>query len=138
MVLLKNNNMTLPLKPGLKLAVIGPFATDPQLLFSDYAGDPQKNGYRGLPGWMPSVLDGIAASNVGGVTTGVAGIPVAARQASDWNTSSVVEALNAVRQAEATILTLGNSRAQEHEGIDRVSPSSEIHSSNLNGSTSNS
>lgn len=123
MVLLKNgrgNDTTLPLKPGSKLAVIGPFATDPRLLFSDYAGDPQKGGYRGLPGWMPSIFDGIAASNVGGVTKGVAGIPVAARQSSDWNASSVAEALNAVQQAEATILTLGNSRAQEHEGIDRA------------------
>lgn len=125
MVLLKNaqngrgNDTTLPLKSGSKLAVIGPFATDPRLLFSDYAGDPMKNGYHGLPGWMPSISDGIAASNVGGVTTAVAGIPVAVRQTSDWNASSVAEALNAVQQAEATILTLGNSRAQEHEGIDR-------------------
>jgi beta-D-xylosidase 4 len=122
-VLLKNgegNGTVLPLKPGSKLAVVGPFANDPRLLYSDYAGDPQKGGYRGLPGWLPSIRDGVAAANVGGTTVGVTGIPVAARHPSDWNSSAVTEALDAVKQADVTILTLGNSRAQEHEGIDRI------------------
>eukprot|EP01052_Picozoa_sp_SAG31_P070435 SAG31_NODE_29308_length_397_cov_0.865772_1_plen_85_part_01 len=36
MVLLKNSKNALPLKPGIKLAVIGPMGNTVQLLFSDY------------------------------------------------------------------------------------------------------
>ena len=56
-VLLKNDGAALPFTAGLKLAVVGPMATDASLYKSDYAGG-------GLPPGQPSIADALrAASN---------------------------------------------------------------------------
>ena len=110
----------LPLAPGSNLAVVGPFAADPGLLFSDYAGFPEKGTqHKALPSCQPSIAEGIRAANVGGTTTSATRIPVASTPSS-WNASAVAAALALVKGADATVLTLGISRSEEHEGIDRA------------------
>jgi len=61
MVLLKNAGSALPLKPGLKIAVIGPFSQVTAELKSDYAdaGDDSSE----------TIFSSIAAANTGGTTS---------------------------------------------------------------------
>jgi hypothetical protein len=122
MVLLKNGASSaptatsaapvLPLAPGSKVAVVGPFATDPSLYHSDYAGDTVSAKY------SVSIGDAIARVNnasAGAATAIEAGVPVAGSA----NKGDVAKAVAAVEGADVTVLVLGISRAQEHEGMDR-------------------
>ena len=102
-VLLKNQGL-LPLSKGSRIAVIGPMAVDQNLL-SDYGG----TGGCWPDGDMSCVVtiaEAITAANTGGAVHTV--------------NASITEALAAARAAEVVVLTLGNDRTVEHEGIDRA------------------
>jgi hypothetical protein len=121
-VLLKNVGQALPLKLGSKIACVGPLADPhgpgnmdgPQKAYiSDYAG-------AGQPADMPSIADAIQALNAqhGGTTTRAAGVGLDGR--SKVNESEVASALSLVADADATVLVVGITKDQEHEGVDRT------------------
>lgn len=111
-VLLKNDPVAgkpaLPLAAGLHLAVVGPMAVETTGLVSDYA-------HWSSPVAPPSIADSLTAANKGGVTTVEIGVNV-----SDPKTDRIAAALTAVKSSEATVLVLGQTRVQEHEGMDRA------------------
>ena len=107
-VLLKNSGGALPLGRGGKLAVVGPMAVKTAGLRSDYA-------HWSSPTLPPSIAEALAAANRGGATRVAAGVGV-----DSTNASGVAAALDAVRWADATVLVLGITRDQEHEGTDRA------------------
>ena len=107
LVLLKNQGGALPLARGARVAVVGPLAVETVGLRSDYAGWARAT----LP---PSIADAIAASNAGGATLVAKGVDV-----NSTNASSIDAALALVAGADATVVVLGNTPDQEHEGIDR-------------------
>lgn len=114
-VLLKNSAGTLPLKPGSKIAVVGPMGVTTDLM-SDYAGG------TGEAGCWPSsdescvrtIAQAIADANVGGTTTAAKGVDV-----NSPDTSGIAIALDVAKAADVVVLVVGNDRTQEHEGIDR-------------------
>jgi hypothetical protein len=106
--ILKNDRPALPFAPGGNVVVVGPFAEDASLYLSDYAGG-------GKPG-DPSIAAAVAAANVGGATTSAAGCPVTGASAP----ADVAKAVGLAAAADAVVLTLGLSKPQEHEGMDRA------------------
>jgi len=120
LVLLKNSGIdgdgdqrTLPLKQGSRVAVVGPQAVTRAGLLSDYAADQQCFG--GDDHCIGTIAEGIAAANVGGVTTSAQGVEVNSK-----NTDGIKEASDIVSAADVVVLVLGNDKTIEHEGIDRV------------------
>ena len=111
-VLLKNEDSTLPLKRGLKLAVVGPMAVEVEGLISDYAVAAMCDD--GSYKCQPSIADALGQANTDGSTSVSAGV-----SETGSNTSGIAEALEAVKGAEVIILVLGQTKATEHEGIDR-------------------
>jgi hypothetical protein len=105
MVLLKNEPMALPLKPGIKLAVVGPMGNTVQLLFSDY----ETAGFDNTD----TIFTHLAAMNRGGTTTYEQGTTITGPA------DNITAATAAVAAADATILAIGLDKSQEHEGIDR-------------------
>jgi len=102
----------LPLTPaeGLRLAVVGPMAFETTGLKSDYANS-------NLPaGCCDSIAAALSRVNeaAGGHTTTAKGVNVA-----DSDASGEAAALAAVSAADVTVMVLGITRDQEHEGIDR-------------------
>ena len=63
---------------------------------------------------MPSIGDALTRANVGGQTMVLPGIDVDSK-----DSSGIAAALKLVQAADATVLVLGITKAQEHEGIDR-------------------
>mmetsp|Transcript_102089 Transcript_102089/g.159267 ORF Transcript_102089/g.159267 Transcript_102089/m.159267 type:complete len:238 (-) Transcript_102089:15-728(-) len=120
LVLLKNeavvggvkDQTTLPLKQGSHVAVVGPQGVTRQGLLSDYAADQQC--YGGGDHCIGTIAEGIAAANVGGVTTSALGVDVNSEK-----TDGIAEALKLVAQADIVVLALGNDKTIEHEGQDR-------------------
>ena len=115
LVLLKNGEprpghtaRPLPLKRGIKLAVVGPLAFETTGLVSDYA-----KWSNGNP--PPSIASALTASNTGGSTTASIGVQVDSK-----DSSGIAAAVAAASEADATVLVLGLTKAQEHEGIDRA------------------
>lgn len=107
MVLLKNDDSTLPLAQGARIAVLGPLGNDALALVSDYAKQgPVAND--------ATIYQQLAAANVGGTTVFEKGVDV-----DSLDSSGIASALHAVGAADAVVLALGITRAQEHEGIDR-------------------
>ena len=102
----------LPLTSGKQsIAVVGPMAMATTTLISDYEG--------GCPlapdaSKLPSIASAIAALNTGAQTTMAAGVDVDSSK-----TDGVAEALKLVSAADVTVLVLGITKSQEHEGIDR-------------------
>jgi beta-glucosidase-like glycosyl hydrolase len=120
LVLLKNSDnggvrgrTTLPLKQGSHVAVVGPQGVTRLGLLSDYAADQMCFG--GDEHCIGTVAEGIAAANVGGLTTAVQGVDV-----NSSRTDGVKEALAAAAAADVVVMVLGNDKTMEHEGIDRV------------------
>ena len=129
-VLLKNQDQSLPFKPGLHVAVVGPMAFETQGLLSDYANRAIE------PNGMQTIADAITTANQGGVTTSSLGVDI-----DSADTKNVAAALKVVKEADVTVLVLGithtqgaarscliaitgktvrsNSWWSEHEGIDR-------------------
>lgn len=112
LVLLKNGNTgdstgaPLPLKPGVRLAVVGPMAFEKEGLLPDYA---QKATVARL-----TIAEELAAANAGGNTEAQIGVDVDSK-----DESKMSAALSAVKAADITVMVLGITRDQEHEGIDR-------------------
>lgn len=117
-VLLRNSGKTLPLKAGLRVAVVGPHSVSQAGLLSDYAGDQQCAD--GTDDCIPTIGDMITQVNSqggsGAKTQVVEGVDV-----SSTNTSGIAAALDAVKSSDATVLCLGIDHDIEHEGIDRTS-----------------
>lgn len=119
MVLLKNDNSTLPLKIGEKLAVVGSHANATRSLLSDYYGD---QVCYGKPSGDPDTADGcittigasLIAENSLGDTRVDPGVGVEA-PFPDHGAS----ALAAVDWADSVVLCLGLQHSLEHEGMDR-------------------
>ena len=120
-VLLKNAGNTLPLKPGVNVAVVGPQATGTGL-FSDYYGDDvcayprgKSKAYKGFD-CVPTIAASIAAANKGGITTNATGVSIKG-SASDPTTMRAALAVAAA--ADVVVLALGIDKSVEHEGVDR-------------------
>ena len=105
MVLLKNSKDALPLKAGIKLAVVGPMGNTVQLLFSDY----ETAGFDNTD----TIFTNLEAVNAGGTTTYEQGTTITGPA------TNISAATAAVATADATILAIGLDKSQEHEGMDR-------------------
>jgi len=102
MVLLKNNGV-LPIATNSKVAVVGPVGSETTGLFSDYTN--------------PEATDSIKAAITrvnGASTTAADGVAVTGS-----DTKGVAAALDLVKQADTVVLVLGQTKKQEHEGMDR-------------------
>lgn len=118
-VLLKNSvwgsgrattaSTVLPLAPGKKIAVVGPFAVDPGLYHSDYETDAIPSRY------FVSIADAISGRNSGGTTTQAPGTKSVTQ--ADPSAEKAAAALAA--EADVTVLVLGIDHGIEHEGVDR-------------------
>jgi beta-glucosidase len=109
LVLLKNEKKTLPLKSGLKLAVIGPLADSPSDLLGCWsgAGDPRVAG---------SMLEAIKHGNVGGQVSFVKGCDVSSDDKLGFNA-----ALEAARRADVVVMVVGESADMCGEASSRTS-----------------
>ena len=105
LVLVRNSNRTLPLRAGIRLAVLGPQGASQAALL----GDCYCTGYASLT----LLGDALAAANAGGSTTVLQGVTVLG------NHSSWGAALAAVGEADAVVLALGTDRSVAGEGSDR-------------------
>ena len=110
-VLLKNEGKTLPLKPGVNVAVVGPQATGTGL-FSDYYGDDVCAGGKNLA-CVPTIAGSIAAANKGGVTTNATGVSI---KGSASDPATMLHALAVAKAADVVVLALGIDKSVEHEG----------------------
>ena len=118
MVLLKNRGEVLPLKPGVKLAVVGPGALAQEGLVGPYFGDcicwsPHEMRGNYTYDCIATVASQLEAANTGGTTTVASGISVSGR-----DTSGIAKALALVDDAEVVVLVLGDDHSVEHEGRD--------------------
>ena len=107
-------SLPLPLKRGIKLAVVGPLAFETTGLVSDYAAwhmNPEKGRQTQNP---PSLAEALARANTGGSTVAEIGVQVASS-----DTTGVAAALAAVSTADAVVIILGMTKKEEHEGMDR-------------------
>ena len=118
LVLMRNTGGVLPLKPGAKLAVIGPTAQSTTALAGDWYGDsicpgnspgPQKSNTNCLP----TLAAALTAANAGGSTTVVAGTTISGNDTT-WGA-----ALAAVEAADVIVLALGTDMSVASEGTDR-------------------
>jgi beta-glucosidase len=109
MVLLKNEAQTLPLKPGRKIAVIGPLANDKPDLLGCWNG-------RGDANPVATVYDCIRKSNADGQTFFVTGCEVAADDRSQFS-----EAVKVAQQADIAVLVLGETANMSGEDNSRTS-----------------
>lgn len=109
LVLLKNSNGTLPLKPGGKIAVVGPLA-DAQ---SDLLGTWSAEGYTHPP---DSILTAVRKLNPNGEILYSKGCDV-----SSGDESGFEGAVKAVENADAAVLVLGESADMSGEAASRSS-----------------
>lgn len=105
-MLTSSHSLVLPLQLGGKVAVVGPLADTASKYNSDYA-------VAGMPPNSPSIADAVFALNKGhgGTTTTAPGVDI---DSSD--TTKMAAALSLVEAADATILVIGITKDQEHEG----------------------
>jgi beta-glucosidase-like glycosyl hydrolase len=134
LVLLKNSNATLPLKRGVRMAVLGPLSSVTTRLASDYA-EADYCAYNDSGTWCrdgfnvqkdptnvdracclsgASIAAGLAAANSGGVTHQADGVLV-----SGGNLSDVPAAIALIKNADVVVMVLGDTTAEEDEGADR-------------------
>ena len=125
LVLLTNNNtnntaQALPLRAGIKLAVVGPHAVSQHGLFSDYANDqmcwdgkPESRNYS----CIQTIGDALLLANGRATNTKIEkGVAI-----TGGSTSGMAAAVAAVGWAEAVVLALGTDvETVEHEGHDRA------------------
>lgn len=113
LVLLQNDGGALPLKQGVKVALLGPQGEAQDQLLSDYAADEQCFG--GDYHCIITIKDALVSTNVGGQVVVAKGVEVA-----DNSTAGIAEALEAAKASDVVVLAMGNGRAIEHEGQDRT------------------
>jgi hypothetical protein len=109
-VLVKNDDNTLPLKKGIKLALVGPLGTSQAGLMGDYYADAVCTD--GAFNCVPTLSAALTAANTGGSVTTVLGVTV------QGNDSSWGAAIAAVLEADAIVLALGTDSSVGHEGTD--------------------
>ena len=109
MVLLKNETQILPLKPRLKIAVIGPLAMDKRALLGCWDG-------RGDSNKVETVFDWIKKDNIEGQTFFAKGCDISS---SDW--SKFADATNIVGQTDLVVMLLGESASMTGEAASRAS-----------------
>ncbi|KAG6609706.1 family 3 glycoside hydrolase [Phytophthora cinnamomi] len=112
-VLLQNNQSVLPLRKGIKLAVVGPHAQAQRALLGNYLGQMCHGGYDEV-GCIKTPLEAMSASNGISSTTYALGCNV-----TDNSTTGFDEAVKAVQGAEAVVLFLGIDKSVEAEVRDR-------------------
>eukprot|EP00299_Pterocystis_sp_00344_P008133 c2962_g1_i1.p1 GENE.c2962_g1_i1~~c2962_g1_i1.p1 ORF type:complete len:853 (-),score=180.57 c2962_g1_i1:68-2626(-) len=112
-VLLKNDNNLLPLKRGVRVAVLGPQGVARYGLLSDYYGD--EVCYGGNFDCIPTIAESVTAENVGGVTLYTAGVSISGN-----DTSDLQKALDLVSFVDVVILAMGIDKTIEQEGVDRT------------------
>jgi len=109
-VLLKNDAQTLPLKKGLKIALVGPHVHGNEVFLSNYHGSRcADNSYN----CIPSPLQAITKLNAGGTTVGVPGVDV------DSKTNNISAAVAAASAADAVVMLVGIDGRIEGEEHDR-------------------
>mmetsp|Transcript_8016 Transcript_8016/g.8854 ORF Transcript_8016/g.8854 Transcript_8016/m.8854 type:complete len:761 (+) Transcript_8016:22-2304(+) len=111
MVLLKNDDNTLPFPKGKNIAVVGPHANATGALLGNYLGQICKDDTYNC---ILSPHAQIKAANVGGQTSLSEGCTV-----SGTSTSGFAAAKQAVEQADYVIMMLGIDTTVEREGEDR-------------------
>lgn len=109
-VLVKNDDNTLPLKKGIKIALVGPLGTSQKGLMGDYYADAVCND--GTFNCVPTLSAALTAANIGGSVTTVLGVTV------QGNDSSWGAAIASVLEADAIVLALGTDSSVGHEGTD--------------------
>ncbi|GLT91257.1 hypothetical protein SLE2022_091530 [Rubroshorea leprosula] len=110
-VLLKNEGGALPLSHVSKLAVIGPLAKATELMLGNYAG---------IPCQFVSPLDGL--TKVGQLLSAVDHViyQPGCGDPKCQNDSLILPAINAAKDADATIIFVGTNLSIENEGLDRT------------------
>ncbi|XP_052206829.1 probable beta-D-xylosidase 5 [Diospyros lotus] len=105
-VLLKNDNQTLPLNYGeiKSIAVVGPHANATEVMIGNYAG---------IPCRYVSPVDGFSAFGNARYETGCADVACK-------NESLIFPAMRAAKKADATAIIVGLDLSVEAEGSDRV------------------
>ena len=115
--LLRNDKGVLPLKPGIKVAVVGPLADARQQLMSGYTSmQPCANDINQTE---DSCIWSIAAAvrfynGKASLTTNISGVDV-----NSTDTSRIPEALALARAADVVVLALGTDSSIEAEGVER-------------------
>lgn len=110
-VLLKNDQSTLPLKRGKKLALIGPHVNAQEALMSNYHGSRCPSGKFEC---IVSPFQAIAKANAGGSTTACEGVEVSS------SLDNINLAVEVAQAADAVILLVGIDGSQEGEEHDRT------------------
>jgi hypothetical protein len=108
MVLLKNGKHTLPLKPGARIALIGPLAQARQDLLGSWSGD-------GDAERVEPVLAAVTRTNGGGRVSFARGCDVDSRDRSGF-----AAAVKAASQAEVVVMVLGESQDMSGEAASRT------------------
>jgi len=113
MVLLKNEDNLLPIKPGKTIAVVGPHANATIDMLANYLGQicPKEDDY----GCIVSPYLAIQCLNVGGKTYYSQGCTVTGS-----STDGFPAAVAAARQADYVVMVLGLNQDVEREGHDRT------------------
>jgi beta-glucosidase len=109
LVLLKNESRTLPLKPGSKIAVIGPLADSQRDLLGSWKAEGRHEG-------VETVLSSIKRNNTGGETMYSRGCDIASPDRSGFE-----PAVAAASRADVVILLLGESWDMTGEACCRTS-----------------
>lgn len=113
MVLLKNEQKLLPLKKGSSVAVIGPHYDAQAALVGNYLGQLCVDDTLNC---VPSLLEAISHTNVGGETRGAQGCYITGTDSSGFEI-----ALELARSADFLVLVLGIDTSVEAESLDRTS-----------------
>jgi beta-glucosidase-like glycosyl hydrolase len=109
-VLLKNEKNTLPLKRGIKLALIGPHVDSQDVFMSNYYGARCASGKYDC---ITPPIEAIKKANVGGATTGFRGVDV------NSDVNNIEKAVQVAKDADTIVLLVGIDAHQEHEEFDR-------------------
>jgi beta-D-xylosidase 4 len=112
MVLLKNDK-TLPLKKGIKLAVIGPFANTQEALVGNYLGQLCADNSLSC---VTTPFQAFSNFNVGGTTQMVNGCNITTNY-----TNGFQQAVALAKQSDAVVLVMGIDGTIEGESHDRTS-----------------
>lgn len=111
--LLRNTGGVLPLRRGIRLAVVGPTAISGTALLGDLYGPSPAICADDSDDCYPLVGAAFAHANTGGVTSVVLGV------AMSHNDSSWGDALASIDGADVVVLSLGTDRSVAREGSDR-------------------
>ena len=109
-VLLQNENNTLPLMPGRSLAVLGPHAIATTALLGNYLGQICPSGY-GDNSCIQTPFAAFKQSNVGGTTVTEPGCDVDSNDMSGF-----AAAITAAKNAQQVVLMMGIDISIESEG----------------------